>query len=49
MCEHACIVAVVIEINGVRSKEAIRKMEGSKEGERRGENGRDDAGLPGIP
>lgn len=42
-----CVVAVVIETNGVRSDGAIITMEGSKE--EGGENGRDGAGLPCIP
>ena len=46
-----CVCWGVMEINGVRSKGAIRTMEGSKRGgggERRGERGAG-AGLPGIP
>lgn len=47
-CVCVC-VGGVIEINGVRSKGAIRTMEGSKRVGGGGGERRAGAGLPGIP
>lgn len=45
-----CVLGGVMEINGVRSKGAIRTMEGSKRvGGGGGGERRAGAGLPGIP